>query len=300
MMPDREKGEAGDFAVEAFRPERAALLGQGLWGRVYDLADGTVLKVARAHCAGIGDGRRKIANEHAGLVLLAATVIRDIVPRAQGFAAIPSSVALAREGFAMWLRSAKLPGVGLSVETIDCLPAGRQSAIGASIGTTLARLHAALATAGPGATRESDYRALETIIVELDDPLYRDALALLAHECARMPVAIRSRVCHGDFNISNLLFGADDAVCGVVDFAEWGLNFPEKDASDIINELPVLGAPLRRAYAEESGAALDERRLTLGIAENALFGAVIGERQGDKSSVASARALLRSQLAMLG
>jgi len=185
----------------------------------------------------------------------------------------------------------------LSVETIDRLPAARQSAIGASIGRTLARLHAALEAARPGA---GDYRALEAVVAELDEPFYRDALGFLAHERARMPVAIRSRVCHGDFNISNLLFGVDDAVCGVVDFAEWGRNFPEKDASDIINELPVLSAPLRRAYVEAGGAALDERRLTLGIAENALYGAVIGERQGDRPSVASARTLLRSQLAMLG
>ena len=55
-----------DFAIEAFRPERAALLGEGLWGRVYDLGDGTVLKVAREHCAGIGNGVEKIASEHAG------------------------------------------------------------------------------------------------------------------------------------------------------------------------------------------------------------------------------------------
>jgi aminoglycoside phosphotransferase (APT) family kinase protein len=301
MTADSEKSATGDPAIEGFRPDGAALLGEGLWGRVYDLGDGTVLKVARESCAGIGDGRMKIANEYAGLMLLSATEIRDIVPLAHGFASIPGSSELAREGFSMWLRTTRLAGTGLSAEAIDRLPANRQSVIGESLGRTLARLHAALdAAARPGAAASigNEYRELDAVARRSGDPLYRDALATLARERDRMPIAIRSRACHGDFNVSNILF-AHDRVCGVVDFAEWGFNFPEKDASDIINELPALSPSLRRAYQAESGIALDDRRLVLGIAENALYGALIGERQAGKASVISARALLRTQLEAL-
>ena len=296
---------SGEFDIGAFRPAAARLLGEGVFGRVYDLGDGTVLKIAREACAGIGSGRAKIESEHAALALLCDTRARNIVPAPRGHGTIPPSSRLVEEGFAVWLRSTRLPGSHVCAENIAKRPARGRSVIGREIGAALARVHAAIddAVTRPGArsTRpeEARYGDIERAAREIGDPFYLDAIAKLERARNRIPPAILSRPSHGDFNLSNLLFAPDGQVCGVLDFAEWGADFPEKDLSDIVNELPVLAAPLLEAYENESGFRPDPVRLALGIAENALYGAVIGVRSGNPDSVAWGRELLAAQLQRL-
>ena len=57
-----------NFQSSAVRP--ASMIGEGVFGRVYDLRDGTVLKVARDKSAGIGSGRVKINKEFEALTRL--------------------------------------------------------------------------------------------------------------------------------------------------------------------------------------------------------------------------------------
>lgn len=40
-------------------PINAVLLGKGLWSNVYDLENGTVLKISRENSVGIGNGKKK-------------------------------------------------------------------------------------------------------------------------------------------------------------------------------------------------------------------------------------------------
>jgi hypothetical protein len=68
----------------------------------------------------------------------------------------------------------------------------------------------------------------------------------------------------------------DWQLCAILDFAECGTDFPEKDISDIVNVLPSLSRSVICGYEKESRFRIDSERLRLGLAENALYGAVIG------------------------
>jgi aminoglycoside phosphotransferase (APT) family kinase protein len=270
-----------DFRIEDFDSTRAGLLGEGLWGHVYDLCDGTVLKVARENCAGIGSGREKSETEYRALTALAGT---DLVPAAFGRGAIPREHALAAEGFGLWLRMAKKPGAQIYVSAFAELTPGRRDEIGDNIGRALARLHAAMTPVFKDDAPDADHYA-EIRAETGDDPFYRAALAALEAGRRAVPVSVLRPV-HNDFNISNLLFKGT-TVSGILDFAECGVNFPEKDISDIIKEVPILETPFVNAYEKESGFRTDRRRILLGLAENALYGAVIAARLGDKAGAAT-------------
>jgi hypothetical protein len=97
-------------------PEKAIMYNQlttgELWGRVYDLGDGTVVKTARERCAGIGSGRQKIESEYAALTFIAAAGgLGRLVPAPCGCGDIPASSLLAKEGFSCWLQMTKMHGV---------------------------------------------------------------------------------------------------------------------------------------------------------------------------------------------
>jgi Phosphotransferase enzyme family len=293
------------FDIADFAPVH--LLGEGVWGRVYDLGDGTVLKIARETCAGIGSGRAKIANECAALTLLsAAGKLHGLVPVVCGHGDVPASSPLAAQGFAMWLRMTKLPGRDISPDEIERLSHREQSIIGRNIGGALARVHealgAALTLAGknrPQIERPAVYAEIAGAAQQPDDASYKDAIATMTKVRRRIPSAILARPTHGDFNTSNILLTRAGDICGVLDFAEWGADFPEKDFAHVLQELPALADHVIAAYERESGFTTDPVRLALGLAENALFGAVISERQNDVDGVRSCRKALSMELKKL-
>jgi hypothetical protein len=193
------------FDVASFVPTR--LLGEGVWGRVYDLGDGTVLKIAREQCAGIGSGRAKIENECEGLTLLAAAgVLAGLVPVVRGRGDIPSSSPLAREGFAVWLRMTKVSGRTISADDIDELSRHEQSRIGGDLGVVLARVHAGLRHALAVARRSlpavgavETYADVANAAARLGDPFYMDAVAQLTRARCRIP----SEVCATRFTVTS-------------------------------------------------------------------------------------------------
>lgn len=293
------------FDVASFVPMR--LLGEGVWGRVYDLGDGTVLKIAREQCAGIGSGRAKIENECEGLTLLAAAdVLAGLVPVVRGRGDIPSSSPLAREGFAVWLRMTKVSGRTISADDIDELSRHEQSRIGGDLGVVLARVHAGLRHALAVARRSlpavgavETYADVANAAARLGDPFYMDAVAQLTRARCRIPSEVLGHPIHGDFNSSNILVAEDGRICGILDFAEWRADFPESDFAHMLQELPALSHDVVASYERESGFTADPLRLTLASAENALFGAVIAKRQLDMDSVQSCRQALTAELEKL-
>src|SRR5262249_32701606 len=98
---------------------------------------------------------------------------------------------------------------------------------------------------------------------------------------------------------SNILVADDGRICGILDFAEWRADFPEKDFAHMQQELPALSDDVIASYERARGFATDPLRLTLAAAENALFGAVIAERQRDMDSVKSCRRTLTAELKKL-
>lgn len=287
----------GTFSIEGFDPKRGQLLGEGLWGHVYDLGDGTVLKLARETCAGIGNGSEKIRREYEALTLLARLgELEGLIPRALGRGDLPSGLL---PGFAVWLRTTRIEGDPLSSPAIESAALQDQYELGASIGKTLARLHHALRELESSRLGIEDGAVYAEIRAAIGgDPFYLESIAALESERLRIPPD-RVQICHNDYNISNLLFAGQE-VGGLLDFAETGLGYPEKDISDILNEVPCLEEPLIRSYELESGTKLAPHRIALGLAENALYSAVISERLGDVPGVKCGRELLAGQLRKLG
>src|SRR5262245_12556376 len=293
------------FDVANFTPTRH--LGEGVWGRVYDLGDGTVFKVAREACAGIGSGGAKIENECTALQLLAATgALAGLIPVVRGRGEIPPTSPLAAEGFTVWLRMSKIPGRSISPEHVSGLSRSEQSRIARDIGVAVARVQAALRDALPAArtslapaSATAAYAEITDAAERLGDPFYMGAIATLARARSQLQPAVLAHAVHGDFNTSNILVGDDGGIRGILDFAEWGADFPEKDFAHILQELPAIANHVIASYERGSGFVTDPARLTLALAENALFGAVIGERQRDADSVRSCRRELTAALKKL-
>jgi aminoglycoside phosphotransferase (APT) family kinase protein len=293
------------FDIANFTPTR--LIGEGVWGRVYDLGDGTVLKIAREACAGVGSGGAKVENECIALEMLAAAgALAGLIPVVRGRGDIPTTSPLAAEGFTVWLRMTKMPGRSISPEHVSSLSRSRQSRIARDIGVALARVQAALrdglAVARPGIAPAGGavaYAEITGAAEQLDDPFYLNAIATLTRARLQIAPAVLAHAVHGDFNTSNILVGDDDGICGILDFAEWGADFPEKDFAHILQELPAIADHVVASYERASGFVTEPARLTLASAENALFGAVIGERQRDADSVQSCRRALSAGLEKL-
>jgi aminoglycoside phosphotransferase (APT) family kinase protein len=263
--------------VANFTPMR--LLGEGVWGRVYDLGDGTVLKIAREACAGIGSGGAKIENECIALQLLAAAgALAGLIPVVRGRGDIPPASPLAGEGFTVWLRMTKMPGRSISPEHVGALSRSRQSRIARDIGVALARVQAALRDA-PAVVRTSVapasaaavYAGVTAAAEQLGDPFYLNAIASLTRARSQVAPAVLAHATHGDFNTSNVLVGDDGGICGILDFAEWGADFPEKDFAHILQELPAIADHVVASYERASGFVTDPARLALASAENALI-----------------------------
>jgi len=293
------------FDIADFTPTR--LLGEGVWGRVYDLGNGTVLKIAREACAGIGSGGAKIENECVALQLLAATgALAGLIPVVCGRGDIPLTSPLAVEGFTVWLRMTRMPGRIISPEQVGGLSRWGQSRVARDIGVALARVQAALRdalavarTSIVPASAAVAYAEITLAAEQLGDPFYLNAIATLARARSQVEPAVLAHAVHGDFNTSNILVGDDGGICGILDFAEWSTDFPEKDFAHILQELPAIADPVVASYERASGFVTDPARLTLALAENALFGAVIGERQRDADSVRSCRRDLSAALKKL-
>src|SRR5262245_3239833 len=293
------------FDIANFTPTR--LLGEGVWGRVYDLGDGTVLKMAREACAGIGSGGAKIENECIALQMLAAAgALAGLIPVVRGRGDIPPTSPLAAEGFTVWLRMTKMPGRVFSPDEIGALSGSQQSRIGRDIGIAVARVQAALrdamAVAGTSlapASVAAAYAEIAGAAEQLGDPFYLNAIATLTRARSQVAPAVLAHLTHGDFNTSNILVGDDGGISGILDFAEWGADFPEKDFAHILHELPAIADHVVASYERASGFVTDPARLTLALAETALFGAVIGERRRGADGVQSCRRALSGALQKL-
>jgi len=269
-----------EFNIEAFNPSEFSVLGSGLWGDVIDLGDGSVLKLARQSCAGIGDGRVKIAREYEILreIESAGRSEELLVPKALGWGDIPANTKAASSGCSLWLRITRIPGSPYKVAQLARLENTELDRIGAEIGLALARLHIGfrqIIKLPPESIFESVYHAAvndEEVLVLIEK--VEKALSRTSSQILLAPI-------HGDFNISNLLF-EQGRLTGIVDFAEARSLFPEKDVSDLLKEVPALRPSLVAAYQEGSGTVLFPERITLGLAVNGVFGYLISKRLGEE------------------
>jgi Ser/Thr protein kinase RdoA (MazF antagonist) len=171
-----------------------------------------------------------------------------------------------------------MPGRSISPEHVGALSRSRQSRIARDIGVALARVQAALRDA-PAVVRTSVapasaaavYAGVTAAAEQLGDPFYLNAIASLTRARSQVAPAVLAHATHGDFNTSNVLVGDDGGICGILDFAEWGADFPEKDFAHILQELPAIADHVVASYERASGFVTDPARLALASAENALI-----------------------------
>ena len=297
-------------------PDHLVLLGEGVWGRVYDCQDGTVLKTARTQCAGLGDGREKIENEFRVLSRLnSIDFFKGLVPEPFGHgeysartnentaepAEIKSISDLFTGGFNLWLRISKMDGDRLHLQDVMALGEKDRQILGQNIGKILGNMHIAALDAelAPVETETASdkFRILKDA-ADQDEELL-EVIGILEREISKIPDEIKYRPAHNDFNITNLLF-KDLEVCAILDFAETSRNFPEKDLSDIINELPQLKDCIIRGYQDCTSFDVDQRRLSVGLIENGLYGALIAARNSDAEGLVLNKEIIRRNLDRIG
>ncbi len=252
------------------------LLGEGVWGAVHDLGDGTVLKLVRRN-GGLGTGESKHYREATALGLLAG--IENVrLPRLVGAGRFSNPYGFSGPPLAGWLRLEKLDGRPVDEGGIYALRGEERERLGEEIGAALAHFHRAGAAAAGGAAKLGSpaLRSIGEAMTRINDPALRARLDRLKEMIAAENAP---RVfLHGDVNFSNLL-AARGQRPALVDFAEAGVGFAEEDFRHFDNPGPLRDA-IFRSYAAVSGHPIDEMRFRMGIAVNAAVSLALGSNAG--------------------
>lgn len=242
-------------------------LGEGLWGIVYDLGDGSVLKLVRKR-GGLGSAAALIQREISALNVLGARKCGGFeIPELRGHGDInlPANPFVAPlEG---WLHLSKLEGRRLG-NAIPPTPDGRQQ-LGETLGAALADLH-------EDATEITDAKDLPQkdpilrAIGQLRDALAKPEDKALCDGLKERWVSVSSPAVflHGDINLSNILVTADDRF-SLLDFAECGMGAAHAEFRHF-EERPELRDAIFMGYQVASGQPIDLDVYYLAATVNAL------------------------------
>lgn len=245
------------------------LAGEGMWGKVIDLGDQTMLKLVHRN-GGIGSGDSKLIREAKALALLDGLKTSDFrAPKLIGHERWNNAWMLggAYMGppMAGWIRMEKLPGHVADENALHGAGARDRDRLGEAIGAAIACFHADTSILVGGAESLGDplLRALDEAIPRLNGP----------HDKARMDrlranwlaQSGRRVMLHGDLNLGNILRGGPRDPLSLVDFAECGIGAPEYDLRHFENAGPLRDAVFR-GYAAMIGAMPDMTRYRMGVA----------------------------------
>lgn len=278
------------------------LLNEGLWGSVYDLGDGTVLKLTRRH-GGLGSGESKVIREAAALRLLDGLAgPRLRIPKLVGHGLWDDpwgfGSAYAGPPLAGWLRTEFMPGRHVEEAGFFGKASGERDRIGEELGAAIADFHRLASNLVPEVAKLGDslMRSLEEALTRIGSAESRRKLAALKdlwQGDAVSPVFL-----HGDLNLSNVL---EDRKAGIafIDFAEAGIGAPEADLRHFENAGPLRDAVFR-GYAAVTGAMPDLARYRRAVAVNAAVSLAIGGESGHPREGMRRRQWLDEALAQAG
>lgn len=242
-------------------------LGEGLWGIVYDLGDGSVLKLVRKR-GGLGSAAALIQREVSALNVLGARRCGGFeIPELRGHGDInlPANPFVAPlEG---WLHLSKLEGRRLG-NAIPPTPDGRQQ-LGETLGAALADFHEdANKIAGVKDLPQKD--PILRAIGQLRDALAKPEDKALCDGLKERWVSVSSPAVflHGDVNLSNILVTADDRF-SLLDFAECGMGAAHAEFRHF-EERPELRDAIFMGYQVASGKPIDLDVYYLAATVNAL------------------------------
>ncbi len=242
-------------------------LGEGLWGIVYDLGDGSVLKLVRKR-GGLGSAAALIQREVSALNALGGRTCGGFdIPELLGHGDIdlPANPFVAPlEG---WLHLSKLEGKRLG-DAIPPTPDGRQR-LGETLGAALADFHEDV-KAISNATGLPQQDPIMRAIGQLRDALAKpEDKALCDHLKERwMSVSSPPVFLHGDINLSNVLM-KEDGRLSLLDFAECGMA-PAHAEFRHFEERPELRDAIFMGYQAASGEPIDLDVYYLAATVNAL------------------------------
>ncbi len=242
--------------------------GHGVWGTVYDLGDGTVLKLVRKR-GGLGSAAGLIHRETSALAALGGQRVGGFQLPAllgHGTLSLPANPFVAPlEG---WLRLSRLNGEILSAR-VPSDPDARQR-LGERLGAAIADFHAAtpaLNNAGKIPITDPIDRAiglLQTALPKPEDKILCERLRTRWHERdTPTPVLL-----HGDINFSNVLVDEEGGF-GLADFAECGYGPAHADFRHLESR-PELRDAVFLGYRAVSGAPIDTETYYLAATVNAL------------------------------
>lgn len=252
------------------------LIGEGVWGTVHDLGDGTVLKLVRRH-GGLGSGESKHYREVTALGLLGG--IEGLrLPRLLDAGRFANSYGVSGPPLAGWLRLEKLEGKPVDESGLYALKSEARERLGEEIGAALAHFHGRTATLAEAAAKLGNpcLRSIDEAMTRIGAPESRARLERLKEMWAAEAGA--RVLLHGDLNLSNIMV-APGRPPAFIDFAETGVGFPEEDFRHFENPGPLRDAVFR-SYAAVSGRAIDQRRFRMGIAVNAACTLALGSNTG--------------------
>lgn len=279
-------------------PPPWTLIGEGLWGTVHDLGDGTVLKIVRRH-GGLGTGEVKLAREAAALALLDGLSTPAVrVARLVAHGSFENAYAGTGPALAGWLRSERLSGRAVDEGGLWGLAPAEREKLGEEIGAALATFHEAATTRAGGMAKFGD-----SLARSIDEALQRIGNAAQRAQLERLKEMWRVQAAetvfqHGDANLSNMLRAPRAPTC-LVDFAEAGLGWREADLRHF-ESTGTLRDAVFRGYAAVSGAMPDLRRYRMAVAANAAVTLAIQGESGHPREAMRRRAWLDEALRQAG
>lgn len=264
------------------------LLGEGVWGQVVDLGDGTVMKLVRSD-GGLGDGLELWCNETSALAALADIPLPFTVPRPVGQGRIEPDGPAGKEGYLAWIRMTRIEGDALDDDLVETMSPARRERLGGELGRALASLHDLDPPSGfsdPRADLDSDY--LFEIIGEISDIADPDMVGVLRRSLAELATGAGTVPNHGDINTTNILADGEGHLAGLIDWAEARRDWPEAEFCHL-RCFPEFLAPVRAAYEARRNIRLDDRRLDLAALHNSLITVALARRSGDTEEEAWGR-----------
>jgi len=249
------------------------LAGEGLWGSVYDLGDGSVLKIVRRH-GGLGNGEALHHREVSALTLLdglATSYMR--VPKLIGGQAFKNNYLGSAPPLAGWLRMEALEGTRLSTDSVLTMPARARDLLGERIGAAIADFNEAatgLATKAESKLADTISRSLTLARNQLGNAeMHRAADAIAGAWDARKERGPLVFV-HGDLNPSNIIDNGANAPLGLVDFAESGWSLAETEFRHF-EPLGTMRDSAFRGFTARRGTGPDLTAYYLASAADALM-----------------------------
>jgi Ser/Thr protein kinase RdoA (MazF antagonist) len=263
------------------------LLGRGLWGDVYDLADDTVLKLVRGE-AGIGNGLDLWQAECAALDALEDIELPVRVPELIDSDRFGARSPAGEAGFVAWMRLEKVPGTPLDNDLLEGLPQAERERLAQDLAETLAVLHGLDGKLKvPDRQGEADLNDLDAIAEatrDVADPRLIEAIRRSGEALPGDPATVP---CHGDVNTTNLLIDFEGRLTGLIDWAEARRDWREAEMCHLAL-IPIFFPVFAEAYESVTGLILDEERLNLAAWHNVLISLAIARKTANREEEARA------------